>query len=136
MTLVVDASVALTWCFEDERSPNTDDIGQRVASEGAIVPALFHLELGNALLMAVRRRRISFDGLSQILGLIAALPIAADDQTANQAWRNTLLLARDEQLTVYDASYLELALRFEIPLATIDRDLAGAARRRRISVLP
>ena len=136
MTLVVDASVALTWCFEDERSTDTDSVGQRIVSEGAIVPALFHLELANSLLMAVRRRRISFDDLSEKLGLIAALPIVADDQTANRAWRSTLFLAREEQLTVYDASYLELALRYEISLATIDQDLAEAGRRRSISVLP
>ena len=136
MTLVVDASVALTWCFADERRAETDAIGERVSAEGAIVPALFHLELANVLLIAVRRHRVTFNDMSEKLADVAALPIVADDETIARAWTNILVLARDERLTAYDAAYLELALRLGLPLATLDGDLAAAARRRGVKVLP
>lgn len=136
MTLVVDASVALTWCFTEERRVETDAIGEQVSREGSIVPTLFHLELANVLLIAVRRQRISFADMSEKLDEIAALPIVSDDETTARAWTDILPLARSERLTVYDAAYLELAMRLGMPLATLDQDLATAARRRGVEVLP
>ena len=135
-TLVVDASIALTWCFEDEASPKTDLLFERVRDEGAVVPALWHLELGNVLLQAEKRGRITASDVTVRLELIAALPITTDHEAANSAWREILTLARAEGLTTYDAAYLELAIRRGALLLTQDDLLANAARRLGMTVLP
>ncbi|HEX9522022.1 MAG TPA: type II toxin-antitoxin system VapC family toxin, partial [Reyranella sp.] len=127
--LVVDASIALTWCFEDEVTEATEAIGTRVDSEGAVVPDLWRLEVANALMLAERRGRLKRSNMEQRLELLAALPIAIDANTASRTWTDTLLLARAERLTLYDAAYLELAIRRDVELATLDRDLRRAARK-------
>jgi predicted nucleic acid-binding protein len=127
--LVVDASVALSWCFDDEASSKTDELLERVQNAGAIVPSLWHLELGNILLLAERHGRVILGGISARLELLAQLPVTVDTETTGRAWRETLILARSERLTTYDAAYLELAARRGVPLATRDRQLLDAARR-------
>lgn len=127
MSIVIDASIALSWCFEDEASEETDRIGEEVATTGGLVPSLFHLEIGNALLQAERRGRITAASVTQRLELISQLPIEIDPQTAMRATREILALARAEKLTVYDAAYLELAARRGSALATRDQALATAA---------
>jgi predicted nucleic acid-binding protein len=134
--LVVDASVALAWCFEDEASPATDAVLDRVKDEGAIVPSLWHLELGNILLMAERRGRTIQGGIVARLALMGQLPITIDAETTGRAWREILTLARAEHLTTYDAAYLELAVRRGLTLATKDEALLGAARRIGVAVVP
>lgn len=133
---VVDASIALTWCFEDEASIGTDALFERVRDDGAVVPALWHLEVSNVLLQAERRGRISRSDVAVRLGLIADLPISVDEETAARSMRETLALARAERLTTYDAAYLELAVRRGLPLMTKDEELAGAARQLGVEVLP
>jgi predicted nucleic acid-binding protein len=133
---VVDSSIVLTWCFEDEASPETDALFERVRDEGATVPGLWHLELGNVLLQAERRGRISSFDIARRLSLIADLPIAIDPETNGRAWREILSLARTEALTVYDAAYLELAIRRGLALMTRDAELATAAKRNGVVVLP
>jgi predicted nucleic acid-binding protein len=133
---VIDSSIALTWCFEDEATPETDALFERVRDGGAIVPGLWHLELGNVLLQAERRGRIGGPDVAARLDLIAELPISVDQETTIRAWRETLALARSERLTVYDATYLELARRRHLPLWTLDGELALAAVRRGVAVLP
>ena len=132
----MDASIALTWCFEDEATPETDHLFARIRDEGAIVPDLWRLEVANVLLQAERRGRISGADVALRLELIAALPIVVDSETTRHAWRDTLGLARSERLTSYGAAYLELAIRGGTPLATRDRELADAAKRRGVAVLP
>lgn len=134
--LVIDASVALTWCFDDERNAATEQIGRRVAAETAVVPSIFHLELANILVLGERRQRITAQAMSASFDRINRMGIEVDNDTAANAWRGTLDLARAEGLTSYDASYLELALRLGAELATLDVDLADAARRRGLIVLP
>jgi predicted nucleic acid-binding protein len=134
--LVVDASIALTWCFEDEVTEATEAIGTRVDSEGAVVPDLWRLEVANALMLAERRGRLKRSNMEQRLELLAALPIAIDANTASRTWTDTLLLARAERLTLYDAAYLELAIRRDVELATLDRDLRRAARKMGVAVVP
>lgn len=134
--VVIDASIALAWCFDDEATPRTDELLIQVRDEGAIAPGLWRLELSNVLLQAERRGRIGADDVVRRLELIGALPIATDPETTQRAWRDVLTLARAERLTTYDASYLELAIRRRAPLLTLDRDLAEAARRRQVSVAP
>jgi predicted nucleic acid-binding protein len=134
--LVVDASIALTWCFEDEVTEATEVIGTRVDSEGAVVPDLWRLEVANALLLAERRGRLKRSNMEQRLELLTALPITIDGDTASRAWTDTLLLARAERLTLYDAAYLELAIRRDVELATLDRELRRAARKMGVVVVP
>lgn len=134
--VVIDTSIALSWCFEDEASPETDLLFGRVRDDGGIVPGLWHLELGNVLLQAEKRGRISAKDIGIRLDLIAGLPIVTDQETTARAWREILTIARAERLTTYDATYLELAARRGVPLLTKDTELARAARRVGVQVLP
>jgi predicted nucleic acid-binding protein len=133
---VIDSSIALTWCFEDEASPETDRLFERVSDDGAIVPAIWHLEVANVLLQAERRGRISQGEIARRLTLIAELPITVDQETLPRAWREVTALARAEKLTTYDAAYLELAMRLGLSLMTKDQELAAAARRMGVHVFP
>ena len=132
--LVIDSSAALSWCFEDEASPASDALFERVRDRGAVVPGLWHLEVANVLLQAERRGRIATGDVATRLELIAELPITTDDETTPRAWREILALARAEGLTTYDAAYLELAIRRGLPLQTRDRALATAAGRCGVAV--
>lgn len=134
--LVIDASIALTWCFEDEVTDATEAIGTRVDSEGAVVPDVWRLEIANVLLLAERRGRPKRSNLEQRLKLLADLPIAIEADTGIRAWSDTLLLARAERLTLYDAAYLEPAIRLDVELATLDRELGRAARKMGVAVPP
>jgi predicted nucleic acid-binding protein len=135
-SLVLDCSIAVAWCFEDEITPEIDALADRVRVDGAVVPSLWHLEVGNVLLQAVRRGRITPAELQSRIEALAELPIAADEDTARRAWREVLSLARAERLTTYDAAYLELASRRGLPLATKDADLRAAAQRLGVPLLP
>jgi predicted nucleic acid-binding protein len=126
---VLDASVALAWCFADESSPYTEAVLNRLASGGeAIVPAIWPFEVTNALLVAERRKRVTVAQVTSVLDRIASLPIALDPSRVDRAFGPILLAARSEKLTEYDAAYLELALRESSPLATLDAELRRAAR--------
>ena len=131
--VIINLSIALTWCFEDEASPETDMLLEQVRDDGAIVPGLWHLELSNVLLQAEQRGRIGTGDVAIRLALIAELPILVDQRRLTRAWREILTLARTEGLTTYDVTYLELAVRRGLPLLTKDHELARdeAAGRRR-----
>ena len=133
---MIDCSVAVAWCIEDEASPETDALLERVRDEGGMVPGLWHLELGNVLLQAERRGRLSSAEVRARLEVMRSLPIATDEETPSRAWRETIGLARGEKLTLYDAAYLELALRKGAVLAMKDEALADAARRNGLAVVP
>ena len=124
---VLDASVALAWCFADEATPATDVLLDRLADEDAVAPALWGLEVANALTMAERRGRLSVAGLTRSVSLLQRLAVAIDPEGSDRAFREVLDLARSERLTVYDAAYLELALRLGLPLASKDAKLRKAA---------
>lgn len=127
MSLVLDSSVALSWCFADEHTPATDGLLARVAETGAMAPMLWPLEVLNALAMAERRKRLDTMQRHRIEGFLRDLPIDLDHETAAQAWTATKFLAEEHRLTLYDAAYLELSQRMDLPLATLDRDLRKAA---------
>jgi predicted nucleic acid-binding protein len=133
--LVIDSSVALTWCFEDEASPKSDALFEQVRDEGAVVPGLWHLEVANVLLQAEKRGRITAADITLRLELIAELPIDTDNETTARAWREILALARVEGLTTYGAAYLELAIRRGLPLLTKDQALIAAAQRTGVAVI-
>jgi predicted nucleic acid-binding protein len=132
--LVIDSSAALSWCFEDEASPESDALFERVRDQGAVVPGLWHLEVANVLLQAEKRGRIAAGDVATRLELIAELPITTDTETTARAWREILALARAEGLTTYDATYLELAIRRGLPLQTKDEALIAAAERSGVAV--
>ena len=133
---VLDCSIAVSWCFEDEARPDTDALLERLRYEGAIVPLLWHLDLGNVLIQSERRGRLTAAETAMRLELIAALPIVTDEQFSSSTLREILFLARADRLTTYDAAYLELSIRRGLPLATKDRALAVAARDRGVGTLP
>ncbi len=128
MSFVLDNSVTLAWCFEDEQTPEIMAVLDRVAESGAFAPQLWPIEALNGLLMAERRGRIDGSTRRRLTGFLHDLPIRVDDETAFQAWSATATLAQAQRLTAYDATYLELAMRLGLPLATNDKALATAAR--------
>lgn len=129
MSLVLDSSVALTWCFEDEHTSATLRLLNQIVETGAVAPSLWPLEILNGLAMAERRGRLDTIRRHQLAGFLRDLPINLDSETASQAWTATALLAERYRLTLYDAAYLELAQRLDLPLATLDQELcvAGSA---------
>ena len=127
MSFVLDNSVALAWCFEDEQTPPIMALLDRVVETGAMAPLLWPLEALNGLLVAERRRRLDAAKRAELAGLLRALPITLDDDTAEKSWGDTLRLAEAFRLSVYDATYLELAQRRRLPLASMDRALCSAA---------
>lgn len=135
--LVLDCSVAVAWCFADEATPALDAVLDQVQAEGAIVPPLWTIEIGNVLLGAVRRNRLTRTAMHARLGLLDMLPIETDAEGTGRVWRSTVLaLADTEGLTFYDAIYLELAIRHGATLATGDSALRRAATQRAVPVLP
>jgi predicted nucleic acid-binding protein len=135
VSLIVDASLTLSWYFEDERTPATDAVLDQVVDQGAVVPVLWRLEVTNGLYMAQRRQRIDAAFRHRAIEKLARLPIAVDFDTDSQVWSATLRLADQHGLTIYDASYLELARRRDLPLASLDRELRAAAGALRLTLL-
>lgn len=133
---VLDCSIAVAWIFDDEAGPETDELLDRLKATRAFVPALWRLELGNVLIQAERRGRITASRIAAFLELLGALPIVTDDETDNRALREILALARSESLTTYDAAYLDLAMRRSLPLATRDTALVRAAKRVNVEIVP
>jgi len=135
MSCVIDASIVLGWTFKDEYTPALQRLERQVATKGAVVPALWHLEVANALLQGERRGRITHADCAAQLSSLSALPVDVDQETLARAWLDTLALARMHRLTVYDAAYLELAARKGLPLASLDAELTGAAKKIGVAVL-
>jgi predicted nucleic acid-binding protein len=126
---VIDASATLPWCFVDEATEATNAVLARLRTgDEAIVPAHWPLEVANALLIAVRRKRISPEDAHQFLEDLEFLPIRVDTTAKNQVRVGVFPTAEQYGLTVYDAAYLELAMRESAPLMTLDSDLRKAAR--------
>ena len=133
--VVIDASVALAWCFRDQRTEATAKLLERVQTDAAAVPSLWHLEVANVLALAERRRRITPAESTELIALLETIEIVVDEETPSHALGRVLDLAREERLTAYDAAYLELAMRLGIPLASKDVDLCDAAERLGVTVL-
>jgi predicted nucleic acid-binding protein len=128
VSLVLDGSAALAWCFEDESTPAVDAVMMQVAREGAVVPAIWRLEVANGLQSGVRRRRLTPSRRDALLAALAEMDIAADAETDRYAWTTTVRLAERHSLTIYNASYVELAQRLSFPLATLDAAMRNAGR--------
>lgn len=125
--LVLDNSVTMSWCFPDEQDPYAQDVLRALPGTAAAVPTLWPLEVANILLVGERRGRITQADSATFIGLLEGLPIHIDDETSEHAMKASLSLARAQNLSVYDAAYLEFALRRGLPLATLDDKLKAAA---------
>jgi predicted nucleic acid-binding protein len=133
--LVLDCSAALSWFMPDEGGPDAAELRERVTNEGAVVPVLWPIEVGNVFLFAMRRRRINASQRAAALEALGQLPIEIDPGTLNEIWTATLALADELRLTLYDACYLELARRRALPLATLDKELRNAGRKLGVPLL-
>lgn len=126
--IVVDASTALAWCFPDEASEYADGILVSLEKKTMLVPAVWGLEITNAILVGERKKRLTQPDIKLFLSLIESLSFVEDVQSVGNSVRNVFPLAREYGLTAYDASYLELAIRHGVPLATLDGKLRNAAK--------
>jgi predicted nucleic acid-binding protein len=136
VSFVLDNSVALAWCFESEQAPAVMAILSRLTEAGAVAPQLWPIEAINGLLTAERRNRITGPERQRLAGSLHALPISIDNETTSQAWTATAQLAGQHRLSSYDATYLELAQRLGLPLATRDQALIAAASAIGVPLLP
>ena len=135
MSLVIDSSITVAWVYSDETTQAVREVFQRVGKTGAWVPGLWRLEVANVLELGVRRRRHDADFRDASVADLGQLAIQIDSETDQQAWGATLQLAIRHRLTTYDAAYLELALRRNLPLATLDEELRRAAKAEKVPVL-
>ena len=134
MSLVLDSSTTLAWYFADEQTASALALLNQVADLGAVAPIIWRFEVANGLRVALRRKRINSAYRDHALAKLAELDVAIDEESSAHAWSATVRLADRHSLTVYDASYLELAQRRRLPLATVDAALAQAAQAEGIGV--
>lgn len=129
MPFVLDASVAVAWCFEDEAFAYTDHVQDLLTADTAVVPAIWALEVANALQFGERRQRLAGGDVLRFVEMISALPITAENPLVPRDLGPVLNLARAHDLSSYDASYVELAARHGLPFATQDGRLRAVAER-------
>ncbi|MGO9178401.1 MAG: type II toxin-antitoxin system VapC family toxin [Candidatus Limnocylindrales bacterium] len=129
MTFVVDASVTLAWCFGDEASELADRVLDRLEHDEAVAPAIWPLEVANALRTAERRGRLDLADLARVRELLGALPVQVEAVPLEAALGEVTELARQLDLTAYDAAYLALAARRGLALATVDDRLTRTSAR-------
>ena len=122
-SLVLDGSIAIAWCLPDEPEDDAQSVLDVLADDSALVPDLWHLEVANVLLIGKRRGRSTQTDTVQWLTFLAALNIKTDSEARHRAFGDIIHMARTHGLTAYDATYLELALRHGLPLASLDRKL-------------
>jgi len=127
VNFVLDASVALSWCFEDEGGEYALRVLDALRSSEAVVASLWPLEIANGLAVAERRGRLDSAAAARFTELVLALPIAVEPSSRASGLRFAHRMARARSLSAYDAAYLDLALRHGIPLATLDARLREAA---------
>ena len=135
MPFVLDCSMAMAWVFPDEANPGTDSLRDSLIEDFAFVPGLWPIEVANVLLVATRRGRIATGDWVRVQSGLDSLPIEVDSETALRAMTSALPLAHQHNLSVYDAVYLELALRMDLPMATLDKALGAACRTAGVKVL-
>ncbi len=132
---VVDNSVVMAWCFQDEASQYADAILGSLEVFKAIVPSIWPLEVGNVLLVTERRKRLSEADSARFIALLTELPIMIEQESPDRMMREILALAREHQISSYDASYLDLAMRKGVPIATLDDGLIKAAERSQVPIM-
>jgi predicted nucleic acid-binding protein len=132
---VIDNSVVMAWLFEDECDAYSEAILDQMMQWRAWVPVIWPLEVANVLLVAERRQRIRHRDSAQFLHYLSDLPILVESQEQIRVFNEVLALGRDHNLSTYDASYIEIALRKKLPLATRDQDMVKAAEASNIQLV-
>lgn len=132
--VVVDASTTLAWCFPDEASDYADDVLVSLAGKTIFVPAVWCLEVANAILVGERRKRLSPSDVVRFMSLLDGLSVVEDVQPLSEHLRNVLPLAKKYELSAYDAAYLELAIRRRSALAAFDGKLRRAAQKAGVKI--
>jgi predicted nucleic acid-binding protein len=126
--VVLDTSVTMAWFFPDETSPYADAVLDYLRTSRALVPGLWSFEVANVLMIGERRQRAIPAQSDQFVQLLATLPLDIESRAFADLLPTILALARHHTLSAYDAAYLDLALRLELPLATLDTRLISAAQ--------
>jgi predicted nucleic acid-binding protein len=124
---VIDNSIVMSWCFEDEENSYAEAVLESLETGRAFVPAIWPLEVGNVLLVAERKKRLSHASTVRFLDLLNGLPISVEQEPPDRMLKEILSLAREHELSTYDASYLDLAIRLDLPISTQDMSLVNAA---------
>ena len=125
---VIDASVVMSWCFEDEDDGYSTAVLESLAEAEAFAPSVWALEVGNVIVVAERKKRLGEASSVRFLALLAELPIKVEEEPPGRMLKEILSLARAHRLSTYDASYLDLAMRLGLPIATLDEALISAAQ--------
>lgn len=133
---VLDVSLTMTWCFEDEASTETWALLDRLSDDSVLVPGIWAAEVANVLLVAERRRRLTRLQSRAFATRLLSLPILVEEASPRRLLTDVLTFGRDTGLAAYDALYLDLAVRHDLPLATLDTTMRAAARKSRVRVLP
>jgi len=134
---VLDNSVTMRWLMASNKASDqryAELVLKSLEGAEAAVPNLWHLEVANVLLSATNRQEIEISAVERFTAQLENLPITVDTLTANQVFGHTMSLAKAYRLSSYDAAYLELALRQDLPLSTLDKNLLKAARRSDIEI--
>ena len=126
---VLDTSVTMAWCFEDENNPYADAVLESLAENSAIAPEIWLLEVSNVLVVAERRKRMTKADSVRFQELLRELSIQVEHSTQQRIFGENLDLAREQNLSTYDAAYLDLAMRAGCSIATLDNALKEAAKR-------
>lgn len=134
-SFVLDSSIALAWCFADEATPASSRLFDRMADESAAVPSLWFIEMTNILALSERKRRIEPAKVAEFIAIIAGFDLEIDNEAHSRAFTDLLPLCRSDQLTSYDAVYLDVAIRRQLPLATLDEPLRKAAKKHGVKLL-
>jgi predicted nucleic acid-binding protein len=128
-SFIVDASVGFAWVYQGQATPETDRLLNDVAAGATVVvPALWFLEMSNVLLVAQRRHRLTAGQRKAAMEKLTAMQLTVDEEGSRNAFGKTSELAEQYGLSIYDATYLELALRRSLPLASRDEALRNAAK--------
>ncbi len=132
---VIDNSVVMSWCFNDETNEYADAVLEKLTSARALVPAIWPLEVVNVLLVAERKKRLKQADSIRFLALLLQLPVETEKEWTQEAMPDLLALGRNLGLSSYDLSYLDLAVRRGCPLATLDQKLIAAAEKTGVPIL-
>jgi len=132
--IVLDASTALAWCFPDETSEHADAILAALEGKTILVPAVWGLEIANAVLVGERHKRLRQPEIRRFTTLLESLPVVQDARPVTAYVSDVLPVAREYSLSAYDAAYLELSMRHSAPLATLDAKLQRAAQRAGVEI--
>lgn len=131
---VLDTSVTMSWCFNDEANSYADAVLDSLSNHIALAPCIWPLEVGNVLLVAEKKTRISFPDSLKFLTLLTSLPIHVENLTEQRMLDAVFLLAREQGLSSYDAAYLDLAIQTGLQIATLDQSLQKAAARKGVGL--